>query len=138
MKKYVAAVTLACLGAGKAVTAQTGTTQEVNLNQSLVLTAQQQQALAKEAMRGSGEAATRLFLFYGFVALNPTEEHRWVVIGAENGDPVAQYNLYKDLVSSDDDLEKQRAEYWLRKAAAAGDKDAKDELKDFERARHKK
>jgi len=138
MKGYVAVVTLACLGASKAVTAQADTTQEVNLNQSLVLTAQQQQTLAMEAMRGSGEAATKLFLFYGFVALNPTEEHRWVVIGAQNGDPVAQYNLYKDLIRSDDDLEKQRAEFWLRKAAAAGDKDAKDELEDFEKSRHKK
>lgn len=138
MKNYVAVITLACLCASQATAAQTDTTQEVNLNESLVLTAKQQQALAVEAMRGSSEAATKLFLFYGFVALNPTEEHRWVIIGAENGDPVAQYNLYQDLVNSDDDLEKRRAEFWLRKAAAAGDKDAKGELKNLEKARNKK
>jgi len=138
MKHCVAVAALACLCASQAAAAQTDTAHEVNLNQSLVLTAKQQQALAVEAMRGSGEAAMKLFLFYGFVALNPTEEHRWVVIGAENGDPVAQYNLYTDLANSDDELEKQRAIFWLRKAAAAGDEDAKGELKDLEKARHAK
>jgi hypothetical protein len=138
MKEYVAVAALVCLCASQAVKGQTDTKQEVNLNQSLVLTAQQQQTLVVEAMRGSSEAETKFFLFYGFVALNPTEEHRWVVVGAENGDPVAQYNLYKDLVNSDDDLDKRRAEFWLSKAAASGDKNAKDELKDLEKARHRK
>jgi TPR repeat protein len=138
MKKYGAVAMLVFLCATQAAMAQTGSRQEINLNQSLVLNAKQQQALAVEAMRGSTEAATKLFLFYGFVALNPTEEHRWVVVGAENGDPVAQYNLYKDLINSDDDLDKLRAEFWLKKAAAAGDSRAKSELQDLEKVQHAK
>ncbi|MGN6480310.1 hypothetical protein [Luteibacter sp.] len=138
MTKYGAVATLAVLCASQAVMPQTGSGQEINLNQSLVLNTQQQQTLAVQAMRGSVEAATKLFLFYGFVALNPTEEHRWVVVGAENGDPVAQYNLYKDLVNSDDDLDKWRAEFWLRKSAAAGDSRAKSELENLEKVQHAK
>lgn len=106
--------------------------QPVNLNQELVLTQRQRQTLAVEAMRGSAEAATRISVFYGFVLLNPMEERRWALIAAENGDPVAQFNVYEDFMNNDTALDRERALFWLKKSAAAGYKDAQEKLKRVE------
>lgn len=106
----------------------------INLNQSLFLTPQQRMELAVEAMRGSSEAATKIAVFFGFVALNPTEQHRWVIIAAENGDAVAQFNAYQDFMHYDTELDRERALFWLKKSAASGDKMAQDELKGLEGA----
>lgn len=109
--------------------AQTAPEQPVNLNQDLVLTQQQLQTLAVEAMRGSSEAASKISVFYGFVLLNPMEERRWALIAAENGDPVAQYNVYEDFMNNDTALDRERALFWLRKSASAGYKEAQEKLK---------
>ncbi|SFW28227.1 sel1 repeat family protein [Luteibacter sp. UNCMF366Tsu5.1] len=109
--------------------AQTAPEQPVNLNQDLVLTQQQLQTLAVEAMRGSSEAASKISIFYGFVLLNPMEERRWALIAAENGDPVAQYNVYEDFMNNDTALDRERALFWLRKSANAGYKEAQEKLK---------
>ena len=106
--------------------------QPINLNQDLVLTPQERLTLAVEAMRGSPEAATKISVFYGFVLLNPIEERRWALIAAENGDPVAQYNVYEDFINNDTALDRERALFWLRKSAAAGFKDAQEKLKRVE------
>lgn len=106
--------------------------QPVNLNQDLVLTPRQRQTLAVEAMRGSAEAASRISVFYGFVLLNPMEERRWSLIAAENGDPVAQFNVYEDFMNNDTALDRERALFWLRKSASAGYKDAQEKLKRVE------
>mgnify|MGYP003919449301 CR=1 FL=1 len=106
--------------------------QPINLNQDLVLTPQERLTLAVEAMRGSPEAATKISVFYGFVLLNPIEERRWALIAAENGDPVAQYNVYEDFMNNDTALDRERALFWLRKSAAAGFKDAQEKLKRVE------
>lgn len=83
-------------------------------------------------MRGSPEAATKISVFYGFVLLNPIEERRWALIAAENGNPVAQYNVYEDFMNNDTALDRERALFWLRKSAAAGFKDAQEKLKRVE------
>jgi len=106
--------------------------QPINLNQDLVLTPQERLTLAVEAMRGSPEAATKISVFYGFVLLNPIEERRWALIAAENGNPVAQYNVYEDFMNNDTALDRERALFWLRKSAAAGFKDAQEKLKRVE------
>ena len=113
--------------------AQNASEQPVNLNQDLVLTEPQLRSLAVEAMRGSSEATSKISLFYGFVLLNPVEERRWALIAAENGDPVAQYNVYEDFVNNDTALDRERALFWLRKSANAGYKDAQEKLKRVER-----
>lgn len=113
----------------QAVAAQNASEQPVNLNQDLALTKQQLQTLAVEAMSGSSKAASKISVFYGFVLLNPMEERRWALIAAENGDPVAQYNVYEDFVNNDTALDRERALFWLRKSANAGYKDAQEKLK---------
>ncbi len=118
--------------ASQAVCAQNTPAQPVNLNQDLVLTQQQLLELSVEAMRGSSEAASKISIFYGFVLLNPMEERRWALIAAENGDPVAQYNVYEDFVSNDTALDRERALFWLKKSANAGYKDAQEKLKRVE------
>jgi TPR repeat protein len=118
--------------ASQAVYAQNTPEQPVNLNQDLVLTQQQLRELAVEAMRGSSEAASKISIFYGFVLLNPIEERRWALIAAENGDPVAQYNVYEDFVNNDTALDRERALFWLKKSANAGYKDAQEKLKRVE------
>ena len=115
-----------------AAVAQAASDRPVNLNQDLVLTQQQRQTLAVEAMRGSAEAATRISVFYGLVLLNPMEERRWALIAAENGDPVAQFNVYEDYMNNDTALDRERALFWLKRSAAAGYKDAKEKLKRVE------
>ncbi len=118
--------------ASQTVSAQNTSEQPVNLNQDLVLTKQQLQKLSVEAMRGSSQAASKISVFYGFVLLNPMEERRWALIAAENGDPVAQYNVYEDFVDNDTVLDRERALFWLRKSANAGYKDAQEKLKRVE------
>ncbi|MDF3983697.1 hypothetical protein P3W24_12240 [Luteibacter sp. PPL201] len=134
MMKCSNALAMCTLGlACHAAVAHGAPDQPVNLNQNLVLTPQQRQTLAVEAMRGSAEAASRISVFYGFVLLNPMEERRWALIAAENGDPVAQFNVYEDFMNNDTALDRERALFWLRKSAAAGYKDAQEKLK---RAEH--
>lgn len=118
--------------ASQATFAQSAPEQPKNLNQDLVLTQQQLRKLAVEAMRGSSEAASKISVFYGFVTLNPMEERRWALIAAENGDPVAQYNVYEDFMNNDTALDRERALFWLRKSADAGYEDAKEKLKRVE------
>lgn len=132
--KYRTFLVLLLFCAGNGFAGQSKTDQPINLNQSLVVTESQRAALEMEAARGSGEAASKLFLFYGFVALNPAEERRWTLIGAENGDAASQYNMYQDLSDSDSRFDRERALFWLRKAAASGDADARKELKKVERS----
>lgn len=86
----------------------------------------------RRAMRGSSEPATKISVFYGFVLLNPIEERRWALIAAENGDPVAQYNVYENFMNNDTPLDRERALLWLRKLAAAGFKDSQEKLKRVE------
>lgn len=89
---------MACSGAAAAHGASD---EPINLNQSLVLTDKQRVTLEDQAARGSGDAALKVALFYGFVALNPVEERRWMQIAAENGNAASQYNLYHDLIDSE-------------------------------------
>lgn len=110
-----------------AAAAGRATDEPINLNRSLVLTERQRLVFEEQVMRGSAEAALKVALFYGFVALNPIEERRWTEISAENGDPVSQYNFYHDLIESDSTFDRARAIFWLRKAASV-DAEARKEL----------
>ncbi|MBB3229175.1 TPR repeat protein [Luteibacter sp. Sphag1AF] len=125
------------MATSQAIATQAVSGEPVNLNQSLFLTPKQRTALAVEAMRGSGESAWKISLFFGFIALSPVEQHRWAVIAAENGDPRAQYQLYLDVADTDPELDKMRGEFWLRRAAAAGEANAQDDLKQLEQGRQK-
>ncbi|MDY1547706.1 hypothetical protein [Luteibacter sahnii] len=73
MKKWWTFAVVVMLFTAHAVASQANEEEPINLNQSLFLTPQQRVTLAVEAMRGSSEAATKISMFYGFVALNPIE-----------------------------------------------------------------
>ena len=91
--------------------------------------------LAEEAWGGSGEAAPNLSLYYGSVRLDLDRSDYWTLIGAENGNAVAQYNAWvqlSDSRSSNDD--QKRAVFWLRKAAAQGVAEALLELRKPDKA----
>ena len=80
----------------------------------------------REALLGDAKAAHRLF---GRAALSgaPVDSKEttfWLTVAAENGHPVAQYNLGAMLLGRADRREQVRAEYWLARAAKAGDESA--------------
>jgi TPR repeat protein len=83
------------------------------------------------AYAGSGTAANALSVFYSKAAPGGDAELYWTMIGAENGDAVAQYNLGTLYLRKDQGhYSLQRATYWLNKSAAQGSIAAKDMLQD--------
>jgi len=92
------------------------------------------------AYAGSGSAANSLALFYSKAAPEGNAELYWTMVGAENGDAVAQFNLatlYLEEGTGHHSL--QRAVYWLEKSAASNHIYAKKLLEELaERQRQKK
>lgn len=85
--------------------------------------------IKREAYNGAADAAFRLYQYYDFVRLDYKEGMYWLTVAAENGHPVAQYNLARRLLDDQDKLKKQRARFWLKKLAEKGDHDAVEMLK---------
>ena len=84
-------------------------------------TAEQLTQYKVAAYAGSGTAANALSIFYSKAAPGGDAELYWTMIGAENGDAVAQYNLGTLYLRSDrGHYSLQRATYWLNKSAAQG------------------
>ncbi|MGO4703403.1 tetratricopeptide repeat protein [Dyella sp. 2RAB6] len=90
--------------------------------------------LSDEGWNGSGEAALRLSLYYASVKLDFDRSEYWTTIAAENGNAVAQYNVWVQLSESSNADDKKRAIFWLRKSAMQGDPDAKLELQKIEKS----
>jgi TPR repeat protein len=85
-------------------------------------------ALEIAAMGGSRNAAMQLSLWHMHL-MQREEDMLWTKIAAENGSPVAQYNLALKLLSDQSsDLDKIRARFWLEKAAAGKHQSAKEKL----------
>lgn len=77
--------------------------------------------------QGDPDAAFRLYAHYtSGSGSSEKESERWLEIAAENGHKGAQYNYWAAHKDSKDDVLKARADYWLCKAAAAGDQGARD------------
>ncbi|WP_266159261.1 hypothetical protein [Dyella silvatica] len=96
--------------------------------QDFVLTPHEQLVLKADALKGSTKAAARLTHFYMNVVLDLEEGLRWAIVGAENGDPVQQYEAYYLLSIRASEEDRQRAGFWLHQAAEQGYKPAIDEL----------
>lgn len=79
-------------------------------------------------------AAIKLWRFYHEVQLDHRRARKWLILAAEHGDPVSQYNLgleYSgELYPNERDLAK--AKHWFRMAAQNGDKEAACRLKELE------
>jgi hypothetical protein len=95
-----------------------------------------QAKLERQALLGDAKAAYRLL---GNAALGSTpgagaapgtgDASFWLAVAAENGHPIAQYNLGAMLLGHADPRDRVRAEYWLALAAKAGDTSAAELLK---------
>ena len=96
------------------------------------LSPSKRQNLETQALAGSGIAARQVALFYGTNDDDLMEYWSW--IGAENGDPLCQYNYASILHSKADSYSQKRAIYWMRKAAAQNDEYAKERLRELEEA----
>src|ERR1051325_9729672 len=101
---------------------------------SLTLRPNQVVKLSDEGRKGSGDAALRLSLYYGSVKVDLDRSEYWTTIAAENGNAVAQYNVWVQLNESSNSDDKKRAIFWLRKSAEQGYPDAKLELQKIEGA----
>ncbi len=87
--------------------------------------------LEHEALLGDAKAAFRLLQNTASAdkgSANP-DAMRWLTVAAENGHPIAQYTLGAKLLGGADPRDRVRAEYWLSRAAKAGDESAAQLLK---------
>lgn len=100
----------------------------LRLSADLDLNEAQQAQLATQAISGSRDAARQLANFHYFGRGDRTATLKWFTIGAENGDPGCEFGLYTVLSLSKDEADRQRAMFWLHKAADAGLEAAKAEL----------
>ncbi len=85
--------------------------------------------LEHDALSGSPSAANELAYYFKD---NEKARYFWIAIAAENGDTNAQFNYWRRLTNSENRLLRQRALFWLRKAADSGDEIAKRSLRDVE------
>lgn len=86
--------------------------------------------LEEAALAGSESAAREVALFHG--TKNDKLFEFWSWIGAENGDPICQYNYASILQGKADSYSHARALYWMKKAAAKKVKFAEDALRKME------
>jgi TPR repeat protein len=105
-------------------------------NAAFVIPAAEIPSLESEALRGSAVAAFRLHSYFEMVVLDYREGFYWASIAAENGHPVGQYTLgfiladdsHASLIGRDDPKQRkrdrERARYWLRRAADNGNQRA--------------
>ncbi len=87
--------------------------------------------LERQALLGDAKAAYRLLGNAALAGKPGTNDDTafWLAIAAENGHPIAQYNLGAKLLGEADPRDRVRAEYWLSRAAKAGDASAAQLLK---------
>lgn len=119
-------------GAGAMATAQPTKPEPVMGNAGLIIADADLPQLQHDALRGSPDAAHRLFLFFEAVKIDLPEAMYWASIAAENGHPGGQYT-YGYLLLHEPHLAaihitspehkaraRERAIFWLEKAAAQG------------------
>ena len=87
-------------------------------------------ALEQKALSGDRAAANRLAEVY--MKISKVEERHWLEIGAENGDPVAQYNLADFILRKKEhsEAEHMRAMFWLGRSSMQGNKYARDRIEE--------
>jgi hypothetical protein len=80
------------------------------------LSSEKKAELERAALAGSPSAAREVALFHG--TKNDELFEYWSWIGAENDDPICQYNYASILQGKEDAYSHARAVYWMKKAAA--------------------
>jgi TPR repeat protein len=89
-------------------------------NQKYVIEPAELPRVQDDALKGSGEAALRLAMFYNFVVLDLNAGHYWLTIAAENGSVMGMYNLGQNLRAQGDRQSKLRARYWFERVVKEG------------------
>lgn len=82
----------------------------------------------RAAMRGSGEAAFRLYEHYKALGALRQECLFWATIAAQNGHKSA-FRVVGEFMLLGDQNDRQRAPFWLKKAADSGDTTAAESLR---------
>ncbi|WP_395789244.1 hypothetical protein [Aquimonas sp.] len=90
-------------------------------------------AYTERAMKGDPESALRIALHFStqFVGDRDASSY-WMLIAAENGHPIAQYNVWYEYNRSDSAQLKLRSMYWLRRSAESGNRLAQEQLRALE------
>lgn len=91
------------------------------------ITPEKKAELETSALAGSPSAAREVALYHG--TGNDKLFEFWSWIGAENGDPICQYNYASILLGRADAYSKARAQYWMKLAAEKKVKFAEEALK---------
>lgn len=85
--------------------------------------------LQDKGLKGDPEAAFRLYLYYERYKKDFNESSFWLMIAAENGNSVGEYNYWFNLIRDTDTRNRLRAIFWLKQAAKHGNKMALSLLK---------
>jgi hypothetical protein len=91
-----------------------------NLNSGLIIPDSEIHQVELQALKGSGEAARKLTNHYEFGVYYPKKAAYWAQIGAENRDPVSEWNYGNLLQEDPDPLAQIRATYWHDRAKKDG------------------
>lgn len=112
-----------------AACASTQDNQASAVDEGFAISADRLSELKEIAADGNGQAALRLSLHYSSgINSSAKDAEFWRIVAAENGEPVAQYNIWFLMHESTDPLERRRALFWLKKSAEGGFVEAKHEL----------
>lgn len=103
--------------------------QPLAVDEGFALPASAMDCLRSAAVSGNPEAAFRLSLHYSSGSNASQEDARfWRLIGAENGHAGSQYTIWFRDHDSSDELVRERAMFWLERAAEVGHERAETEL----------
>src|SRR5438552_2494327 len=99
-------------------------------NEAFNFTTHQLKELEDKGLHGDGDAALKVAIYYSMIRLDFAEDQKWERIAANNGNAIAQYNLYFFL--KDDPSTYKEAIHWLKKAASQGDEVAVKKLAEIQ------
>ena len=89
------------------------------------------EVLTDYALRGGKQEACFLYEYYKKYKQDEAKVIYWLRIGAQNNSAKCQYEYSKYLLSQNDEYNKIRGRFWIRKAAKNGHKDAKQLAKEL-------
>lgn len=100
------------------------------LDESFAIPVSKMASVEAAALEGDGASALAVSRHFSMGLNTDKEKARyWLLIAAENGNDIAQYNLWFHDHESDDPRKRKRALFWLEQARANGNERAVDELK---------
>ncbi|HEX7814587.1 hypothetical protein [Dyella sp.] len=84
--------------------------------------------LEKDALDGSASASSEVIRYYMYDHFNLAQLEKWSAIGAENGDPSSEFQLYTFLMDKHTPESRRRAFFWLKKSLDGGYDTARTEM----------